>query len=189
MTAIVAVAHGGKVIMGCDSAGTRDWDLRVRAAGDCKIIKFSMMQGAVLVGVSGIARWLSLLKDKFEIPAMTFDPRKATDRESRAYVAAVVDAMHALAKEHDLIGDDKAIDAGMLIGFGGMVWIVDSQFGLIEHAPGYAAIGCGDQVALGALYVTATQSEYTPHRMVTEALEAAEAFSAGVRGPFVVMEA
>ncbi|MEO3924086.1 hypothetical protein ABGB07_09550 [Micromonosporaceae bacterium B7E4] len=46
-------------------------------------------------------------------------------------------------------------------------------------------MGCGSEIALGALFATARTS-MSPKRRVTVALEAAERFSAGVRGPFLV---
>lgn len=47
------------------------------------------------------------------------------------------------------------------------------------------AVGCGDQIARGALYGTQMQP---PKERIRIALEAAERFSAGVRGPFIILE-
>ena len=56
-----------------------------------------------------------------------------------------------------------------------------------EAADGYAAVGCGDRLALGALFATAGTG-LKPRRRVLRALAAAERFSAGVRGPFVCLK-
>lgn len=52
------------------------------------------------------------------------------------------------------------------------------------RAPGkFMAVGCGDQVALGAMYA-AHRKEKNPERLAKIALEAAAEYSAFVRGPF-----
>jgi hypothetical protein len=48
-------------------------------------------------------------------------------------------------------------------------------------ADGFAAVGCGDQIAHGALFASSTLKGADRVRL---ALTAAERFSAGVRGPF-----
>ncbi|GAA4716378.1 hypothetical protein [Phytohabitans rumicis] len=48
------------------------------------------------------------------------------------------------------------------------------------------AVGCGSDLALGALFATA-RTRMSPHRRVMVALQAAERFSAGVRGPFLCL--
>lgn len=184
MTAIVALEHKGKVWMGCDSAGSRDWDLRLRSEDDCKIIE----RDGWLIGVSGVSRWLSLLKSKFAPPVAEAVP--TAYEETYALVSAAVESMYQLAKQYDLVNDDKMIDAAMLIAYRGAVWIVDAGFGLVHHSYPFAAIGCGDQVALGTLYGLQNAPEpYEPadaEYVITTALEAAEQFSAGVRAPFVI---
>lgn len=58
----------------------------------------------------------------------------------------------------------------------------DYQVG--EAACGYDAVGCGEDIAKGALHVSLRAS---PEGRIREALQAAEAHSAGVRGPFTVL--
>lgn len=53
-------------------------------------------------------------------------------------------------------------------------------------AGGYAAVGCGQELALGALFAT-EQTSLRPQERLEVALEAAERFSAGVRAPFAYM--
>ncbi len=187
MTAIIAVTDGSKVVMGADSAGTRGWDLRTRSAQDTKLIRRSGGYADMLIGASGSARWVSLLRDQFVVPPL--EERPLTGQGiPRSYIASVVEAMYRLAKSYDLLDNEKEIHGSMLLACRGVIWHIDSGFALIQHEQPYAAIGCGDQIALGALYVMSQNSDYTFKRMVQEALEAAERFSAGVRGPFVIEE-
>ncbi|KAB2588180.1 hypothetical protein F5983_33655 [Streptomyces arboris] len=50
-------------------------------------------------------------------------------------------------------------------------------------ADGYAAVGCGDELALGALHAT-THLGLAPRARLTAALAAADHHSAGVTGPY-----
>ena len=59
----------------------------------------------------------------------------------------------------------------------------DFQVGEL-HDP-FAAVGCGMDLAHGALYAL-RDSDLDPESKVRLALEAAERFSAGVRRPFVI---
>jgi hypothetical protein len=63
----------------------------------------------------------------------------------------------------------------------------DVDFQVAEASDGYAAVGRGAQVALGALYATTRLRD--PRRRILVALEAAEHFSSHVRRPFVIVEA
>ena len=54
-----------------------------------------------------------------------------------------------------------------------------------EAADPYAAVGCGAAPALGALFATAA-GRLGPRERLDGALKAAERFSNGVRGPYVV---
>ncbi|KKO71831.1 hypothetical protein AAV32_09670 [Kerstersia gyiorum] len=54
-----------------------------------------------------------------------------------------------------------------------------------EAASGYDAVGCGADIALGALCATTGMADHNSR--IGLALHAAEAHSAGVRGPFTVL--
>lgn len=60
--------------------------------------------------------------------------------------------------------------------------LVEGDFHIGHPLAGIAAIGCGSDIALGALYALGNKG--TPRSRLGTALKAAEAFSAGVRGPF-----
>lgn len=55
---------------------------------------------------------------------------------------------------------------------------------VFESATGYDSCGTGEDAALGAMYATPKMS---PRDRVKVALRAAEAFNAGVRGPFHIV--
>lgn len=79
---------------------------------------------------------------------------------------------------------DGADEGGdFLVGFAGRLFHVASDFQVGEAACGFDACGCGEDVAMGSLY--STREWPTPAERVRDALAAAEALNAGVRGPFV----
>lgn len=67
----------------------------------------------------------------------------------------------------------------------GSLFCIDSDLQVAEHRLPYAAAGCGEQIALGALHAT-SNSGLKPKKRIEAALKAAEQFSAGVRGPFTI---
>ena len=72
-----------------------------------------------------------------------------------------------------------------LVGYSGQLFTIDSDYQVGQPKDGFAAVGFGEDVALGALF--ATQGQDDPRERVLTALRAAERFSAGVRGPFHVL--
>lgn len=78
MTCIAAVAHNGRVTMGCDSAGTYD-NFNIVEFGHSKIL--SLRKGEVLVGCCGSCRMLDLLEYHLQLPRLprNHDALKALD--------------------------------------------------------------------------------------------------------------
>ena len=178
MTCIVGVPQGGgRVVMGADSAGLCDWDLTVRA--DAKVFT----RGPFLMGFTSSFRMGQLLKYRLDVPE---HPEGMADLEylSTAFVDAVRECLGDggwRKKEHE-----REEGGTFLVGYRGRVYEVESDFQVGEPAAGYAACGCGARIALGALHALGVR--VPPTERVRRALEAAEALSAGVRGPFVILE-
>jgi len=81
--------------------------------------------------------------------------------------------------------NDREESGTFLVGVHGRLFTVEEDYPVVASTDGYAAVGCGSELALGALYATAGIS-LSPERRVMLALQAAERFSAGVRGPFLL---
>ena len=73
-----------------------------------------------------------------------------------------------------------------LVGVRGRLFEIGPDYQVGESMDGFSAVGCGDQVAHGALF--ASRGRPAMDRVVT-ALAAAERFSAGVRRPFAIRAA
>lgn len=176
MTCIVGLVDSGRVWMGGDSAA--DWDLTVRA--DRKVFR----NGAYLMGFTTSFRMGQLLRHGFSPPA---PPALPADLE--AFMATTfIDAVRERLKAGGWASKNNERETGgdFLVGALGRLFRIASDYQVGENIDGWAAVGCGDQVAHGALF--ASRDRPAMDRIVL-ALTAAERFSAGVRGPFVVRSA
>jgi len=99
-----------------------------------------------------------------------------------------IDALRACLKDGGwaLKENDREEGGTFLVGVRGRPYAVYDDYQVARAADGFAAVGCGDQIALGALFATA-DTGLSPRRRVISALAAAERFSAGVRGPFLCL--
>jgi ATP-dependent protease HslVU (ClpYQ) peptidase subunit len=176
MTAIVGLADAGAVYIGGDSAGVSGLSLTVRA--DAKVFR----KGRYLFGFTTSFRMGQLIRYSLKLP------KPAGDLD--AFMAtAFVDALRKCLKAGGWATKDNEREEGgtFLVGVQRQLFAVYDDYQVAKAADGFAAVGCGDQVALGALFATAGTG-LSPRRRVKSALAAAERFSAGVRGPFVCIK-
>jgi hypothetical protein len=172
MTCIVGLIDKGTIYMGGDSAGVGGYSLMIRA--DSKVFR----NGDFIMGFTSSFRMGDLLRYKFSPPL--HDPKM----DVRAYMAtAFVDAVRQCFKDGGYAQKDKDQEAGgmFLVGYKGRLFYIGEDYQVGESLCGYDAVGCGLDIARGALF--ATQGRDPEERIMT-ALRAAEMFSAGVRGPF-----
>jgi len=177
LTCIVGLEHDGKVTIGGDSAGVSGWSLDVRA--DEKVFK----RGVYAFGFTSSFRMGQLLRyAPLDIEA------KPSLKDLDAYmVTGFVDAVRSCLKAGGYVKTDNGQEEGgtFLVGVKGRLYTVESDFQVAQSTAGFASVGCGAQVALGAMHVLPIA--FDPTDRVTMALRAAERFSAGVRGPFHVV--
>jgi hypothetical protein len=83
------------------------------------------------------------------------------------------------------ISDNEENGGTFLVGHKGRLFTIDSDFQVGEQVEDYAAVGCGDDIALGSMYSTIGKPV---EERIRTALQAAEAFSTGVRGPFNILK-
>lgn len=178
MTCIVGIVQNGSVYIGGDSAGVDgSWALVVRA--DRKVFR----NGDFVMGFTSSFRMGQLLAFDFHPPA----PRAGVD--VMAYmVTDFIDAARNRMKAGGYARTrDSAEEGGtFLVGYKGRLFHVGQDYQVGESTHGFDAVGCGDQLALGSLRSTREWADAKAR--VAEALATAEAFSAGVRGPFFIEE-
>lgn len=175
MTCIVGFVEGNTVWMGGDAAGTNDWlhqDLYERP-------KVFRNDGA-LIGSCGSARQADLLLHVLKVP--DHDPRMTIEKYM---VKVFIDAVRECFKAGGVGGVKEGVEQSQghfLVGYKGSLFAIYDDYQVREPRTKYAAVGCGAQIALGALF--ASDHVAGGRDRVEIALRASERFSAGVRGPF-----
>lgn len=176
MTAIVGLVHDDRVYIGGDSAGVSGWQLTVRA--DAKVFR----NGPYVFGFTTSFRMGQLIRYGLVPPK----PPAAGKNLDRFMATVFVDAVRDCLKKGGWAKKDADREEGgdFLAGVNGRLFTVYSDYQVAEAADGYAAVGSGRELAVGALFATPGQK---PRKRVALALTCAERHCAGVRGPFVTV--
>jgi len=175
MTCIVGLVDNGDVWMGADSAAARDWELRHRS--DPKVFR----NGPFLLGFTTSFRMGQLLRFAFKPPA---PPRRGN--LDRFLATTWIDAVRKCLTSGGFAKKKDAVESGgeFLVGVSGHLFIVYCDYQIGESRDRMDAVGCGSDLALGALFATAGMR---PRQRIRIALEAAEHFSSGVIRPFKIL--
>jgi ATP-dependent protease HslVU (ClpYQ) peptidase subunit len=172
VTCIVGFVEGGTVWMGGDSAGVGGYDLTVRA--DKKVFK----NGEMLFGFTTSFRMGQLLRYAFTPP--DHDPRVDVEKYMSLYF---IDSVRECLKKHGWAEKHNEQERGglFLVGYKSQLFRVDQDYQVGVPVDPYSAVGCGEQIAHGAMFAA---KDLRGRERIEVALQAAERFSAGVRGPF-----
>lgn len=174
MTCVVGVAHQGAVWMGGDSAGADgSWSLELRAQS--KVFH----RAPFLMGFTTSFRMGQLLRFRLVAGAPTGDLEEFM-------ATTFIDAVRQCLKDGGFATREKDQEEGgtFLVGVAGRLFTVHEDYQVSEQVHPYAAVGCGAEIAVGAMYATA---HLEPGHRLQVALDAAERHSAGVRGPFTIL--
>ena len=175
MTAIAGITDGTAVWLGGDSAGVSGDSLHIRA--DAKVFTC----GPYVIGFTTSFRMGQLLRYGFGPPL----PEPGADLHEHM-CTAFVDAVRERLKAGGWAIKDKDQEEGgnFLVGIGGRLFEIMSDYQVCEREEPYTATGCGEDFVLGSLYTTAKVGPHDPEARLRIALEAAERYSTGVAGPF-----
>jgi len=176
VTCIVGIECKGKVYIGGDSAGVSGQSLSIRA--DTKVFK----RGPYVFGFTSSFRMGQILRYCGELPRP-----KGSNLEKfmcTTFVSALIKNF-----EKYRFGSTEgagAFEAGnFLVGVKGVLFNVESDLQVGRTLARYDAVGCGAEIAKGALYATKQWSD--PVKRILTALEASEACSTDVSRPFHVL--
>ena len=179
MTCIIGLVDDGRVFIGGDSAGVADYALTVQA--DEKVFK----RGPFVFGFTDSFRMGQLLR--YALPIDKEKMPRADDVEGLSgwMRTDFIDSVRKCLREGGFATLDNGREWGgtFLVGIYGRLFRVGTGFDVLEGADPFEAVGCGFQLAIGSM---ATSKGRATSR-VKKALEVSERFSAGVRGPFVVV--
>lgn len=174
MTCIVGLVDKGTVYIGGDSAGVAGLSLSIRA--DEKVFQ----NGPFIMGFTTSFRMGQLLRYKFDPPQQTVN-----QNDMQYMVTSFIDAVRRCFANNGFGDKDATVGGNFLVGYKGKLYNIESDFQVGIPAGDFDAVGCGADLALGALYASKGKK---PEQRVQAALEAASTFSAGVAPPFLFIK-
>ena len=178
MTCIIGFVKDGQVFIGGDSAGVAGLDYHIRE--DEKVFKKKDM----IFGFTSSFRMGQILRYCFDIP--DHDPRKDDfDYLCTDFIDGLIRSFKekGYAKTHN----ERVSGGVFLVGYRGNLYQIESDFQVGKiHRP-FDACGCGESYALGAMEIIVKTGYEKPEDAIIEALTVAEAYSAGVRGPYNIV--
>lgn len=180
MTCVVGLEHEGRVYMAGDRAAVHRSRTGMGATsfvwGEPKVFK----RAGFLLGFCGSFRIGQLLQHAVSLPAY-----RGTDEGLTAYLATeFARALQDVLRAEGLNMTERG--TGLLIGRRGVLHKMDSDMQVTRVLEGFAAIGMGEPLALGALHAL-VGFDVLPRRRLLLALGAAERYNVTVRRPFDVL--
>lgn len=179
MTCIVAYIEKDKVYIGGDSAGIAGYSLSVRK--DPKVF----INGNFIFGFTSSFRMGQLLMTNKFSPAS----QKESETDYHYMITSFIDAVIERFKEGGFLSKENEVLTGgtFLVGYKGKLYEINEDFQVAESFDNFNAVGCGHDIAKGAMHILDTFSVLTPKEKIIKSLEAANRFSAGVSAPFNVL--
>jgi hypothetical protein len=179
MTCIVGFADAIKktVTIGGDSAASCENSIRIRK--DSKVFQ----NGEFLIGCTTSFRMIQLLQ-------YSFTPPEIKDMDLYKYMCTVfITEIRKVFMDNGFM--EKTTNGGelggdFLVGIQGRLFEIQEDFQVAEFLNGMASIGCGNEIAMGALHILNEIDGRAPFK-VLKALETSAVYSLGVAPPFTVL--
>lgn len=178
MTCIVGFVNDGKVYIGGDTLGVGGYSKTVR--NDGKVFK----NGEFIIGFTSSYRMGQLLRYAFKPPTRSKDVEDDMEYLVAHFIPALIDAYRK--GQYLMKKDDAVVGGTFLMGYHGRLYQIESDFQIGESTLHYDAVGCGGDLALGAMHVL-KDMDIDPETKIKTALQAATVHSAGVGGNFEVL--
>lgn len=134
-----------------------------------------------LIGCCGSFRMIDLLRFSLKVD------EQPSDQSDDAYIRTTfVTTLRKLLKDNGFMdGDGRDRGGNFLLGYRGNLYEIQDDFSVLNAPQWGHAVGSGEQPARGSLYTT--KDDWDCYARLRKALEAAEATTPSVRGPFVLM--
>lgn len=178
MTCIVGLTDNGKVYLGGDTLGVGGYSKTVRSDGKV------FLNGEFLMGFTSSYRMGQLLRYSFKPPTRSKDVEDDMEYLVAHFIPALIDAYRK--GQYLMKKDDAAVGGTFLMGYRGILYQIESDFQVGISVLQYDAVGCGADLALGAMHVLKDMN-MDPEEKIKTALQAATVHSAGVGGNFEVL--
>jgi ATP-dependent protease HslVU (ClpYQ) peptidase subunit len=179
MTAIVGITDGTTVVIAGDSAGVGGDVTQPRL--DAKVFT----NGPYVIGFTTSFRMGQILRYAFKAPI----PPDGEDGLHAFLCTSFINSVREGLKEGGWArkSDDQEEGGSFLVGVRGRLFEIGPDYQVGELVDGYTAVGCGADIALGALHATDNAGMSLEARALA-ALGAAAHFSTSVRAPFTVVD-
>lgn len=181
MTCIVGIIENKKVIIGGDSAGVAGLSIHIRK--DTKVFE----TGPFIMGFTSSFRMGQLLMSS------TFKPphQKESQSDYDFMVTTFIDSIKECFNKGGYSqkykdGDDKG--GCFLVGYKGELYMIEDDYQVVKTYDNYMAVGCGDNIAEGAMFALNNNKSLSGVEKLEIALSAASHFSGGVAPPFNFVE-
>lgn len=174
MTCIVGLVHNGDVYIGGDSAGVAGLSITIRS--DEKVFG----NGPFIMGFTTSFRMGQLLRYKLAPPAQTVH-----QNDMEYMVTSFIDACRTCFSQNGFGDKDASVGGNFLVGYHGKLYNIEGDYQVGVPKLPFDAVGCGSDLALGAMFATEGLS---PEKRINAALMAASTFSAGVAPPFTILK-
>ncbi len=179
MTCIVGVKDRGKVYIGGDSLGSNSW-LQKTVRSDQKVF----VKDEFAFGFTSSFRMGQILQYSFSIPTHSADVTDDMEYMVNVFIPALMKAFeeHGYGKHgntHDKTG------GVFLVGYRGELYKIENDFQVGKSTNSYYACGCGEDLALGALFVM--NKALSPRTKIQQAIRAAAHHSGGVAEPIHIV--
>jgi ATP-dependent protease HslVU (ClpYQ) peptidase subunit len=174
MTCVIGLVDKARVYIGVDSAAVSGWTRRETN------VRKVFRRGPFLVGYTTSFRMGQLLEHQLKVP-------KQTSRQSDMsfMVNHFIESARTLLKERGFSKIEANNESGgqFLVGFGGRLYSIESDFQVGDMSEGFDAVGSGSEFALGAMKAL---ERLPPTRRIRRSLEIAAHFNMGVCAPFYI---
>jgi ATP-dependent protease HslVU (ClpYQ) peptidase subunit len=189
MTCIIGLVEKDKVYIGGDSAGVAGYNMQIRS--DVKVFR----NGPFIMGFTSSFRMGQLLHYVFEPPihpVVNPDTPEASPIDDMRYmVSHFIPAVRECFKTGGFQKSKDAQDHGgtFLVGYKKKLYEIDGDYQVGQLADNVAAVGCGGEVALGAMYaLNGLGNLLSPADRIKKALDITVHLNSGVRPPFIIEE-
>lgn len=179
MSCVVGIAQRGKIYLCADSYGCQENSVQPRE--DPKIFS---IKGKMIIGFAGQWRAGQVIQHDLQLP------RKRPNLSDFDYIVrSIVPQIGRIFRAHRVYNDEEKKtppDMSYLFGYNGCIYRVESDLNVSKPVNGYAAIGAGEEYALGSLYTSRYIRD--PMRRMELAQRAAQYHCPWVGPPFVGFE-
>lgn len=176
MTCIIGLEANDTVYIGGDAMSSSGWDKSI--VDTPKVFR----RADFLIGYTSSFRMGQLLQYHLAVR-----PPQEGEADEEYMVVAFIEAARGLFKDRGYTRIDSNTESGgvFLAGYNKRLYRVDSDFQVTHYANGLAAVGAGEQYALGAMLAMPNAE---PEARILAALTIAEQLCNRVTAPFTIMK-